>query len=196
MPKPGWSRCARLPRRGGWQITAEQLVDRAGTPRAKGLPETPAAATTHISWRTATMHSFTRSALATLSVLAASAAYPQHGGHGGGHGAHSTGGKTPSHAAVESKAAKPPEVRTIEIGVISSGFDPAEIRLTRGEKVDLIFTRTARSSCATILRIKEMGVTRELPFDESVTVRLKPENAGRFSFGCPSGAVTGTLIVE
>lgn len=142
------------------------------------------------------MDTLIRSALAALAVFATGDSYAQHGGHGGGHGVHSTGGKAPTHVAEEAKASKPPEVRTIEIGVISAGFDPAEIRLTRGEKVDLVFTRTAQRSCATILRIKDLGITRELPFNESVTVRLQPATAGRIDFGCPSGEVTGALIVE
>lgn len=142
------------------------------------------------------MHNFARSAFAAFAVLVAGDSYAQHGGHGGDHGAHGTGGKMPTQVAEAVKASKPPEVRTIEIGVISSGFDPAEIRLARGEKVDLVFTRTAQTSCATILRMKDLGITRELPFNQSVTVRLQPAAAGRIDFGCPSGAVRGALIVE
>ena len=102
-----------------------------------------------------------------------------------------------SHRQHTAPAAKPSyDVRTVEIGVLSSGFDPAELRLKKGEVVKLVFTRTTDRTCATRVVIKDLGVDADLPLGKAVAVTLKPEKAGKLRYACPMDMVAGTLIVD
>lgn len=102
-----------------------------------------------------------------------------------------------SHAEHAAPEAKPNYgVRTIEIGVISSGFDPAELRLRKGEVVKLVFTRTAERTCATRVIIKDLGVDADLSLNQPVAVTVKPDKAGKLRYSCPMDMIGGTLIVD
>src|SRR3990172_305742 len=62
------------------------------------------------------------------------------------------------------KAAKTSRnARTIEIAVTSEGFVPAEVKVKKGEKVNLVVTRKTDKTCATALVMKEKGINVDLP---------------------------------
>lgn len=108
-----------------------------------------------------------------------------------------SGASASSHREHAAPAPRPNvDVRTIEIGVISSGFDPAELHLRKGEVVKLVFTRTAERTCATRVVIEDLGVDADLPLNEPVAVTVKPETTGKLRYSCPMNLVGGTLIVD
>jgi plastocyanin domain-containing protein len=86
--------------------------------------------------------------------------------------------------------------RTIEVAVSSEGFVPAEIHVKRGEKVNLVVTRTTERTCATAIVIKDLGVSRDLPLNEAVTVAVAPEKKGKLRYACPMDMITGTIVVD
>lgn len=98
-----------------------------------------------------------------------------------------------SFAAAGTAEAAPP--RTVAVGVTSE-FKPAEIHVKRGEKVNLVFTRTTDRTCATEVVMKQLGVNQALPLDRPVTVPLQVAKAGRYRFACAMDMVAGTLIVD
>lgn len=85
--------------------------------------------------------------------------------------------------------------RAVPIAVTNE-FKPAEIRVKRGEKVDLVFTRTTDRTCATEVVMKQLGVNKPLPLNRPVTVSLQPAQAGKYRFACAMDMIAGTLVVE
>jgi len=107
------------------------------------------------------------------------------------------------HAAMEESqqhvdaAAKPSgNVRTIEIAVTSEGFVPAEVRVTKGEKVKLVVTRKTDRTCATALVMKDKGINVGLPLNHPVTVALTADKKGELKYACPMDMITGKLVVN
>lgn len=86
--------------------------------------------------------------------------------------------------------------RTVQVSVGTEGFAPAEIRVKRGEKVKLVFTRVTDRTCATAVEIKDLGVNRRLPLGTPVAVALHPYSKGNIRFACPMDMVAGTVVVE
>ena len=98
-------------------------------------------------------------------------------------------------AAPKKAAARHAAARTIQVQVTGE-FAPAEIHVKRGEKVNLVFTRTTDRTCATSVHFRELGVDRELPLGKPVTVALTPAKAGKFRFSCGMDMIAGTLVVD
>jgi len=99
-------------------------------------------------------------------------------------------GHSHQHAAMESKP------RTIEVAVSSDGFVPAEIHVKKGEKVNLVVTRTTERTCATAIVVKDLGVNQDLPLGTPVTVAIKAEKAGKLRYACPHDMIAGTIVVD
>jgi plastocyanin domain-containing protein len=99
----------------------------------------------------------------------------------------------------QSPNAGPPKsaarTRTIEIGVTGS-FSPAEIHVKRGERVNLVFTRSTDRTCATSVHMKDLGVNQDLPLNKPVAVPLKVDRAGKYRFACSMDMIAGTLVVD
>ena len=131
---------------------------------------------------------FTLTAASALFQAGPAFAQHQHGMPGrasdSSHGEHAAPAPTPNY-----------DVRTIEIGVISSGFDPAEVQLRKGEVVKLVFTRTTERACATRVIIKDLGIDVDLPLGQPVAITLKPEKVGKLPVSCPAATFRGTLVV-
>ena len=79
---------------------------------------------------------------------------------------------------------------------VTNEFRPAEIRVKKGEKVDLVFTRTTDRTCATEVVMKDLGVNKALPLNRPVTVSLQQAKPGRHRFACAMDMIAGTLVVE
>ncbi|OFX21392.1 MAG: hypothetical protein A2V77_07815 [Anaeromyxobacter sp. RBG_16_69_14] len=86
--------------------------------------------------------------------------------------------------------------RKIEIAVTSEGFVPAEVKVKKGEKVNLVVTRKTDKTCATALVMKEKGINVDLPLNKPVTVALKADKHGELKYACPMDMITGKIIVE
>lgn len=95
----------------------------------------------------------------------------------------------------QEQKSRPAAVRTIEVGVTGS-FSPEEIHVKRGERVNLVFTRSTDRTCATSVHMKGLGVDRDLPLGKPVTVALKPDKAGKYRFACSMDMIAGTLVVD
>ncbi len=133
---------------------------------------------------------------AAYALLAAGPALAQqaHAGHGDAMSG-MAGMDRAAPAAPKKAAARHAAARTIEVRVTGE-FSPAEIHVKKGEKVNLVFTRTTDRTCATSVHFRELGLDRELPLDKPVTVALKPAQAGKYRFSCGMDMVAGTLVVD
>ena len=105
-------------------------------------------------------------------------------------------------AAEDVEVAEAPVVR-MEDGVqvaevtIDPGFAPDTLPLEAGVPTRIVFTRMAENSCATTVKVPELGVGPvDLPLGEPVAVEFTPEEAGTYTFTCGMDMMEGTLVVR
>lgn len=85
--------------------------------------------------------------------------------------------------------------RTIQIGVTANGFEPAHVKVTKGEPLELVVTRKTDDTCAKQIVIPEENLEADLPLDQPVTLRFTPERAGELRYACGMNMITGVLEV-
>jgi len=88
--------------------------------------------------------------------------------------------------------------RRVEIKVTADGFDPQEVKLKKGERVILTFTRVTDDTCITAIDIPAENVSGlELPLNKPVSVTIAPAKAGVEEFHCSAmGMGGGRLIIS
>jgi len=79
---------------------------------------------------------------------------------------------------------------------VTGEFSPAEIHVKRGEKVNLVFTRTTDRTCANSVHLKAFGIDRDLPLNKPVTVAFKTERPGKYRFACSMNHIAGNVVVD
>jgi plastocyanin domain-containing protein len=79
---------------------------------------------------------------------------------------------------------------------VKGGYEPAVLRVRRGEPVRITFDRQETSGCSEEVVFPDFGVRRFLPAFERTTVELVPEEAGTFGFTCGMSMLQGRLVVE
>jgi len=84
----------------------------------------------------------------------------------------------------------------IDIIVDNGVYNPARIEVKLGEPLKLTFLRKDPSPCAEKVIFDELGLSLDLPVDKKVSVSLKPEKAGEYSFTCQMKMYVGALIVS
>ncbi len=87
-------------------------------------------------------------------------------------------------------------VRTVEMVVTSAGFEPARVKVSKGEKVRLLVTRKTDRTCATEIVIAEHGINAKLPLDKTVAVEFTPQKSGEIKYACGMGHVSGIVFVK
>jgi plastocyanin domain-containing protein len=95
----------------------------------------------------------------------------------------------------------PPQVasgpKVIALKVTEEGFEPADVKVKRGEPVVLKVTRTTDKTCATEILVEGTDINLPLPLNQPVDVRYTPNKSGQIRYGCAMGMmVSGMLIVE
>lgn len=86
--------------------------------------------------------------------------------------------------------------RTIEISVTRKGFEPARVRVKKGEPLHLVVTRKTEDTCATELIIAAENLSKDLPLNQPVVFDFTPTKTGEVTYACGMGMVTGVLLVQ
>ena len=86
-------------------------------------------------------------------------------------------------------------VRVIRI-VVDGGYTPNRIEIVEAQRVRLEFLRKDSSSCTREVIFPTLGIEKELPTNEVVTVELPPLRAGEYAFLCGMKMVKGSIIVR
>lgn len=86
--------------------------------------------------------------------------------------------------------------REVVITIDEGGFDPPVVTLSKGEQVRLVFIRKTDKTCATRVKIPEMGIDSELPLSRPVSFLIEPERSGEIGFACPMDMLKGRLEVR
>jgi RND family efflux transporter MFP subunit len=103
---------------------------------------------------------------------------------------------SPVHAAVPASAVSAGgSVQDVAVRVTERGFEPATIRVGRGQAMRLTFTRTTDATCAKEVVVPTLKLRRPLPLDTPVTVELTTQNQD-IAFACGMDMLRGTLLVQ
>lgn len=96
----------------------------------------------------------------------------------------------PAAAAARSKKS---DEHTIDVG---SEFSPSTIKVKKGVPVTLKFRRSGKPTCATSVTFPDLGITRELPDNQTTAIEITPSKSGPLTFSCGAGMLHGKLVVE
>lgn len=124
------------------------------------------------------------------AVLVASGACKKDGG----------GDKAPAKAAPVTAPATagtvgPDGVRKVPVEAGSNGYVPERIVGKAGEKLDLVFTRTADSECISQLKTPD-GKTVDLPLGKAVDVAITVPPTGELAFACGMDMFHGAIVAN
>jgi plastocyanin domain-containing protein len=86
--------------------------------------------------------------------------------------------------------------RTLSLSVTDQGFVPADLKVVKGEPVNLVITRQTDQTCVRQIIIPGYGVSQDLPLNVPVTVALTPKDTGEINYSCGMGMIRGVLTVE
>ncbi len=90
----------------------------------------------------------------------------------------------------------PAEPKKVEIAVTEKGFEPARVKVAKGEPVKLVVTRKTDATCAKQILVPDAGLKADLPLDKPVTLTFTPKRAGELKYECEMHMLTGVLDVE
>jgi plastocyanin domain-containing protein len=125
-------------------------------------------------------------AAAAIALAAAPAlAQQDHGAHGGA----ALGAQGIAQGTVQNG------VRTVEMAVTDSGFEPSKVLAKKGEKLRLVITRKTDSTCAKEIVVKEHGIHQPLPLGKPVVVELTPKKSGEIRYACGMDHISGVVLV-
>lgn len=85
--------------------------------------------------------------------------------------------------------------QTINI-IVSGGYTPKKILLRKDVPAKLVFTRKDTSSCLEELILPDFGVQRKLPVNQDVTIDIKPDKTGRYTYSCGMHMFFGEVFVK
>ena len=98
--------------------------------------------------------------------------------------------KEKKHAKKKAKAV------TVALFVTEDGFVPADVKIKKGEAVNLVVTRQTDNTCATSIVIPGYGISRDLPLNVPETISFTPKTGGDINYSCGMGMLHGVLSVE
>jgi hypothetical protein len=87
------------------------------------------------------------------------------------------------------------EARTIELTLTKNGFEPARVKVTRGQPLKLVVTRTTDETCAKDIVVPDQNIEAELPLGKPVTLSFTPKQSGEIRYSCAMNMITGVLQV-
>ena len=79
--------------------------------------------------------------------------------------------------------------------VVEGGYQPADIRVSAGQPVRLLFDRRETAPCSEEVVLPDFGITRYLPARRTTAVEFTPAHPGTFDFRCGMSMLRGRLTV-
>jgi plastocyanin domain-containing protein len=85
--------------------------------------------------------------------------------------------------------------KSYEMKVTPKGFEPASLKVSPGENVSLKITRVTEETCALSIQVPSLKLSKDLPLNKAVEVKLGKLQKGEVKFGCGMGMMIGGVIV-
>jgi plastocyanin domain-containing protein len=103
----------------------------------------------------------------------------------------------PPVAAKPAPAATKDGVRKIAIEANTKGYTPNSINGKPGEKLVLVFTRTADSECISQVKMPPKGTAPvDLPMNQPVEIAVTVPSTGEVTFTCGMDMFTGSIVAD
>lgn len=101
-------------------------------------------------------------------------------------------------ALVGCKGSEPvaPKNGTVAITADGTGFSPSSVEAKRGEKLELVFTRTSDDTCATEVVFPELSIKKDLPLKTAVSIVVPTGEARTLTFQCGMGMYKSKVLVK
>jgi plastocyanin domain-containing protein len=87
-----------------------------------------------------------------------------------------------------------PKGETIAMAVTEKGFEPAAVKVKKGEPVTLVITRKTDATCAKEIVIDEHKVHTKLPLNKAIKVTFTPSKSGELKYGCAMDKMIGGVL--
>lgn len=86
--------------------------------------------------------------------------------------------------------------RRVEIVANGDGFQPSSVTVKKGELTTLVFTRTTNDTCATAVVFPELGIKRDLPLKQPVSIDVPVDQARTLAFQCGMGMYKSKVVIQ
>ena len=80
--------------------------------------------------------------------------------------------------------------------VVDGGYTPDRIEVAAGEPVKLNFYRQDASSCLEQVLLPDFNKALDLALNQTTSVEIVPERAGKYNFTCGMNMYRGTIIAN
>jgi plastocyanin domain-containing protein len=97
-------------------------------------------------------------------------------------------------SASTAAAATTPAVVAITVG--ADGFQPSTVTAAKGQKLTLRFTRTTDSTCAKAVSFPDLGIKKDLPLNQPVSIDIPTAEARKLTFQCGMGMYKSSVVVN
>ncbi len=79
--------------------------------------------------------------------------------------------------------------------IVKGGYNPAIIKIKKGQSVTLKFQRKDESSCLEELVIPDFGIRRHLRLNKTTKIKINPQKVGEYEFTCGMNMFRGKIKV-
>jgi len=87
-------------------------------------------------------------------------------------------------------------VRRIAVEANTKGYTPDKIAGKPGEKLMLVFTRTAESDCISQVKVPKTAAPVDLPMNKAVEIAVTVPTTGEVTFTCGMDMFTGSIVAD
>ncbi len=99
-------------------------------------------------------------------------------------------------AALGGCGAGPPAADGHVIQVTDKGFEPAVTEVKKGEAVTLLVTRRSDHTCATEMVFAGIDSSFDLPYHQTVRIRLAPNLGDTLRYACGMDMYSGMIVAK
>jgi plastocyanin domain-containing protein len=78
---------------------------------------------------------------------------------------------------------------------VSTSYEPKSIAVKKGQPVRLAFYRKDDKNCGGEVVFPKLGIKKELPVGETISVEFTPQETGDLAFTCGMDMMRGKIVV-
>lgn len=106
---------------------------------------------------------------------------------------------TKSEVRADPKTGPAPSGKRVSITVTENGFEPGDIKVTKGQPVTFVFVRKTDKTCAkeVVIHVDQKNkIEKKLPLNKPVEVAVTFPNSGDVKYACGMDMITGVVHVQ
>lgn len=84
----------------------------------------------------------------------------------------------------------------VKVVANENGYTPSSVTVPKGQPATLEFTRTTDKTCAREVVFPDLGIKKDLPLNQPVTVTVPAGEAKTYTFQCGMGMFKGSVVVQ